>query len=86
MSETPSDGWPCPHCLEPLDYEGAPADGAMVEPGEDMLLDLPAGWVCHNADCPTREPGYHPDEGAKQRVLMLHQANGGGHAGTSHGG
>ena len=83
-----TEAWPCPHCLEPLDYEGAGegSRSASDEEGFDLLLDLPAGWVCHNDGCPTRQAGYHPDEGAKQRVLMLHQATEGRGPGTSHAG
>lgn len=82
-----TDPWPCPHCLQPLAYD-ASADGqAIVAEGQDLLLELPAGWVCNNAGCPTRQAGYHPDEGAKQRVLMLYQAvRGSSSPGTAHGG
>lgn len=84
---TGSEAWPCPHCLEPLDHEVTDGQVNPDKDGFDLLLDLPAGWVCNNDDCPTRKPGYHPDEGAKQRVLMLHQASEGTSSpGTSHGG
>jgi hypothetical protein len=82
-----TDPWPCPHCLQPLTYS-PPADGQpIVAEGDDLLLDLPAGWMCTNEACPTRQAGYHPDEGAKQRVLMLYQAaKGSSSPGTAHGG
>jgi hypothetical protein len=82
-----TEAWPCPHCLQPLEYEVSGEDRRPTdEEGYDLLLDLPAGWVCRNDGCPTRQAGYHPDEGAKQRVLMLHQAIEGQGPGTSHGG
>ena len=82
-----TEAWPCPHCLQPLEYKVSGEDRRPTDDeGYDLLLDLPDGWVCRNDGCPTRQAGYHPDEGAKQRVLMLHQAIEGQGPGTSHGG
>jgi hypothetical protein len=89
MSETTSteaDQWPCPHCLQPLQRESTDGGAAVADEGDDLVIDLPAGWVCPNDACPSKTEGYHPDEGAKQRVLMLIQATRGGDAGTGHGG
>jgi len=83
-----TDPWPCPHCLEPLTFEGTHEVEPLVDEHDgDLLLDLPPGWVCTNPDCPSKHSGYHPDEGAKQRVLMLFQATRGESSpGSSHGG
>jgi len=71
-----------------LEFEGAAEDQPLVdEHGGDLLLDLPPGFSCPNDGCPSKEAGYHPDEGAKQRVLMLFQAtHGDSSPGASHGG
>lgn len=69
-----SDAFPCPHCLVPLSFDAEAAEEERDAEEGDLVLDLPAGWECHNEECPSHDSGYHPDEGAKQRVLMLLQA------------
>ena len=84
MTEPTSDAFPCPHCLEPLSYYADAAEQERDAEEGDLVLDLPAGWVCTNGDCPSHSSGYHPDEGAKQRVLMLYQATKGQTPGPAH--